>query len=291
MTSCSLPLLDEQIRRNAAFRDAWERYSPHRNRVTELLLAAAPPSPGTLAILGAGNCNDIDLLRLLTAFSRIRLIDCDLSALSMAVSRQGLSDNPAVELLGSGDLSGIAGDLANWPAGSLPSASEVTEAIATARLVTLPVPDDSLDVVASVCLLSQLLEPVARLLSLDARPGLLELLVTIRRQHLALMLQMLKPGGRGVLISDVVSSDTAAELCDAGLTDFSQLLARLIRQKNFFTGLNPAVIIHELRFLASNGESTKIEPISPWLWDAGPRCYAVFGIEFEKAALLQARSP
>ena len=63
------PALTEQQRRNAAVADAWARFAPHRARVMELLLAAAEGRTfPRLALLGAGNCNDVDLKRLLERY-------------------------------------------------------------------------------------------------------------------------------------------------------------------------------------------------------------------------------
>ena len=46
-------------RRNEEVADGWERFGPHREKVTQLLLAAATErKEATLCVLGGGNCND-----------------------------------------------------------------------------------------------------------------------------------------------------------------------------------------------------------------------------------------
>src|SRR3954471_23074082 len=51
-------LLDLHAQNNRATAASWERFASHRSQVTELLRAAGGD---TLALLGAGNCNDVDL--------------------------------------------------------------------------------------------------------------------------------------------------------------------------------------------------------------------------------------
>ncbi|MFT5326875.1 MAG: hypothetical protein ACI8P0_004758, partial [Planctomycetaceae bacterium] len=73
----------EQRRRNEESRDAWHRYARHRERVTELLLGTVSDTSlecdstrtRRLCLLGAGNCNDVDLKRLAETFDEIHLVD------------------------------------------------------------------------------------------------------------------------------------------------------------------------------------------------------------------------
>ncbi len=52
----------------------------------------------SLAILGAGPCNDIDLSRLVESYSHIELMDVDLSSLQNGLERYGLRHSPVIEL-------------------------------------------------------------------------------------------------------------------------------------------------------------------------------------------------
>ena len=97
----------------------------------------------------------------------------------------------------------------------------------------------------------------------------------MRSRHLQLLMQAVRPGGCGLLVTDIVSSATCPELLaapDAGLID---LLRLSINAGNFFTGLNPAVLESLWR------QSPELAPLTetvlhhrPWLWDFGPRVYA-----------------
>jgi hypothetical protein len=54
----------------------WDGYAEHRQRTTDLVVGIRNGTKGgSLVVLGAGNCNDLDLPRLLTEFSHIHLVE------------------------------------------------------------------------------------------------------------------------------------------------------------------------------------------------------------------------
>src|SRR5687768_7266854 len=53
----------------------WQLYAAHRARLTTLLIAAAPRVDGTLLLLGAGRCRDVDLTALARRFTTVHLVD------------------------------------------------------------------------------------------------------------------------------------------------------------------------------------------------------------------------
>jgi hypothetical protein len=221
--------------------------------VTSLLNAAAQglPQP-SLCLLGAGNCNDVDLRSLLSHFSRLHLVDADTEALHAGANHQGIYGHPSVVLEGAVDL----------------------------RVEHPAITASQFDVVASLCVLSQLMEGALEGQN-PADPAGLEAVQTLRRRHLELIVALLKPGGSGLLITDVVSSDTAPHLRDLPPEQLAGYVATCIAQRNFFTGLNPAVVLDLLQrdpWFASRVE--RLEPINPWKWDFGPRCYAVYALRF-----------
>lgn len=65
---------------NATTRTHWDRYAVHRRRVTTLLLAGGN-GQGRLCVLGAGNCNDLDL-------ADAQLDDAGLAAYAEAPERE-----------------------------------------------------------------------------------------------------------------------------------------------------------------------------------------------------------
>ena len=80
----------EQIRRNEESRSGWKKYESHRETVTQLILDSAR-NGDSLTVLGAGNCNDIDLGLLADHFEIISLVDVDRTAIATGLGRQNFS--------------------------------------------------------------------------------------------------------------------------------------------------------------------------------------------------------
>ncbi|HET6918309.1 MAG TPA: hypothetical protein VFI46_02465 [Jiangellaceae bacterium] len=70
--------------RNLETRDAWHTFAGHREHLMSLI-EGLPPG-GRLGILGAGNCDDIDLARLLDRFEQVHLVDLDSEAVIHGVA-------------------------------------------------------------------------------------------------------------------------------------------------------------------------------------------------------------
>jgi hypothetical protein len=87
--------------------------APHRKRVTREVLRLAPRQ--RICVLGAGNCNDLDLVALRTTFGELHLVDVDGEALALGLERQGLSKDagirahPGVDVAGLRELGTTAG--------------------------------------------------------------------------------------------------------------------------------------------------------------------------------------
>ena len=139
------------------------------------------------------------------------------------------------------DLTGILDSLADLGSpvddGGV-SRGPVYESIARLRRPPVQLPMRDLDVVASTCVLSQLIDAVSLALG-RGEPLLHELAMEVRNQHVRLMLSVLRPGGRGVLISDFVSSDSCAELSRVSLEELPSRARHWIECQNFFSGTNP----------------------------------------------------
>lgn len=276
----------EQIRRNALSVDCWQRYAGHRRQVTGLLcdLPLESPTPA-LCVLGAGNCNDLDLRQLAARFATMRLVDLDGDAMQEGIRRQQLDDASGVQVLGSVDLAGLIDVLDDGTADGSASEQQIR------RFLQQPGPSipgplerlaGSIDVVVSVCTLSQLVDSIVVSLGRN-HPKFLELVFAVRRQHLQLMLALLREGGRGVLVTDFVSSDTCPELVDASPERLPSLCVQLIQQHNFFTGLNPMAIVRLLsQDAALRNQATDVRLTSPWCWRYVSRTYAVAAILFGK---------
>lgn len=87
-------LLDEisAIRINP---NAYEEWGDYRKKLTDIVIAGTSRGD-TLAVYGAGSCNDIDLGRFAEHFSEITLLDINEEAMKSAVRRYGLDGFPKV---------------------------------------------------------------------------------------------------------------------------------------------------------------------------------------------------
>jgi hypothetical protein len=149
-TSSQNFLATRERERNASTREAFSAYAQHRARQMALLSRL---SGERIAILGAGNCNDIELSALAKAFREIHLFDIDGTALSAAVERQS-DDVKCVCQLHETDLTGVASFLEAWR--DNPPEIMVAQVAAWEQLSPLIAEVGEFDVVLSSCLLSQL---------------------------------------------------------------------------------------------------------------------------------------
>lgn len=113
--------LYKQIKENFILPNAFEDWREYREELTKFLIqevdqVTLPLSFSgnidleehlpTLAIIGAGECNDIDLKKLAEHFSKITLIDYNEEAMEQAIKTYNLEDSKQIELL-SVSLDGI----------------------------------------------------------------------------------------------------------------------------------------------------------------------------------------
>ena len=98
--------LYDELTRYQILPTAYEDWAGYRQAVTDYILANTSPDT-TLAIFGAGRCNDIDLYRLSTHFSSITLLDANHPAMKEAAMRYGLSSDPKL-FCKEADFSGIS---------------------------------------------------------------------------------------------------------------------------------------------------------------------------------------
>ncbi len=238
---------------------------------------------GPAAVLGAGNCNDVDLPSLASRFSEVHLVDLDGEALRGAILRQPEEVRAQLVPHGEADLSGLLERFARWDRRA-PSPEEIDEAVtAAASGVALPVGE--LGLCLSSCLLTQMiLSIVDRLGERHARS--VEMVRALRAGHLQALAGSLRPDGVGVLVSDMVSSDTVPALAAVPAGALRGRMEALVRGRNFFTGANPFLIADALRTDPRIAPLVRdVELASPWLWQIAPRrCYLVFAVLFRRRA-------
>ena len=265
-----------QSKRNTDTRQAWASFAAHRSQVTTLLKTLATSGHDSLCVLGAGNCNDLDLQELLASYASIQLVDLDGEALAAGIQRQS---EPTTRLreLGAFDVTGIEKLLSGWKPDAPVSSADVEHCLQQLEHASKPA-GGPFTVVASTCLLSQLIEGVVVTLG-DRHPRFLELMMAIRLQHLKLLMDLAAPGGVVVLVTDVVSSVTCPQLLQVAEAGLPRVVSEAINARNFFTGVNP-VVLHSLfsREPSLSSRALSAEITRPWLWDLGPRQYAVCAV-------------
>ena len=251
-------------------RHDWVPFAPHRAQVTRLLEQAAAAvgnrdAESSLCVLGAGNGNDLDLAVLCQRYDRITLVDLDDEALDHLIGSQ-ITDSLSrqIEIVGGVDLSGMLEEQSgSSPGGDL----SLEQWMERARNPAKPEPLSRYSVVASTCLLTQLIDSVAiatgknwKASNAQVSPGqpipepaLAERCLAIRDGHLRLLGELVAPGGVIVLITDFVSSNTLPELIDVEERDLGRLCSSAINGGNFFTGANPVVLAHSFKARIGRG--------------------------------------
>lgn len=221
-----------QRRLNAKTQRQWQSYHSHRTRVMGLLRAAvAQPERGRLCILGAGNCNDVDLVACTALFAQVVLVDLDEQAVERGLQQQKLTANQLRQI----------------------------EVLRCDLLRPLDPSLGGFSVVLSSCVLSQLINEALRQKCPPAS------WLAVRRSHLLSMATLTEPGGSCLLVSDFVSSDTAPALSTCSESMLAALAVNLIQQNNFFHCLNP-IAVHG-SFASDAVLSSMVRPLEgPHFW-------------------------
>jgi hypothetical protein len=275
-----------QARFNRSTRAHWQHFAPHRTRVQELILTGRELVPGGKFIaLGAGNCNDLELRRLLDAFDEVHLVDIDREALSAACERQGVNGAAGLRLHAPVDLTGIAPIVSTWKRTDTPRLPDVRHAIDASDKALTPDLTGPFDVVLSSCVLSQIVGYATDTLGGDRHPGFADLVRAIRTRHLRLMVDLLKPGGTGLLLCDLVSSDSLDVLPRVPEHELPGLIQKIAREGNFFSGLFPDALLAALQNKATVATRLRdVRLLPPWLWRLGPRrSFLVYAVRFRRA--------
>jgi hypothetical protein len=263
-------LIDEQREANESTRSLGHAYQEHRAQTTRLALESAKlDGSGTLCVLGAGNCLDLDLPRLTERFSAVHLVDIDAAALDAAIARQEPRVRDRLVPHAPVDLSGLLGKLERWGRLETTEAELLSHHRQTADALSRQL--GSHDVVVSASCITQMQLSVLRALGdqhqlFDATRHVLAV------THLHALHALTKPGGRALLITDVLSSERHAALSELP-ADASALpvLRQLMAAEQMIYIARPGLfhLLHredpELRQTSSLSA-----PLAAWLWQNGP---------------------
>lgn len=91
--------LYDQLLSLQVIEDAYEEWTGYREELTNFVIETAQ-SRESIAVFGAGRCNDIDLNRLASYFNQVFLIDKDEQAMRAGIDRQkaGTRDNIEIQI-------------------------------------------------------------------------------------------------------------------------------------------------------------------------------------------------
>jgi hypothetical protein len=275
-----------QITFNAESQGQWDAFAGHRQKVSDLLLGALDGGR-RLCVLGAGNGNDLDLPALLEATRELHLVDLDAEALARGVRRQGVGGHPALRLAGGLDVTGTLGRIATWSPRTSLSDEDIAAIAESPALRVVPALPGPFDVVASTCLLRPLIAEAFHAVG-PHHPRFTELVRAIRVGHLRLLTRLVAPGGRAVLITDVVSSATLPELGALPDSALPGLLPRLVRERNFFHGVSPTTLASSVRRdPVLQARVIGQEPVPPWRWRLHSKLYLVWAMVYRAGPITE----
>jgi hypothetical protein len=234
-----------------------------------------------VALLGAGNCNDVDLDALAQRFREIHLVDLDEEALRRAQQRQTAAVAEKLVLHAPVDLSGALAELASFGP-SAPTAERITafpEACAARVLEAIP---QTFDTVISACLLSQLMHSCAVALGTE-HPALDMIAWALATAHLRSLVRLVRPGGFGALVSDTATSQMYPLEERWGKESPVEMLGKLVEGNTVLSGTNPALTYKMLT--ADPGVAPLVEQpqlVQPWLWHMGQLTLFVYAFTFRR---------
>jgi hypothetical protein len=283
-------LIDEQQRANESTRALFASYREHREQTTRLALEAAelvaprPPgleASGSLCVLGAGNCLDVDLARLSERFAAVHLVDIDRAAVEGAVARQTTETRARLVVHAPLDISGLLDKLERWGRLQTTEAELLGHHRRTAEALAARV--GTHDVVVSACCITQMQLSVLRALGqghqlFDAARHVLAV------THLHTLFELTKRGGRALLVTDVLSSERYAPLAELP-SDSSGLgvLTDVMAAEQMIYIARPGLFhLLQREDPLLRAESALSAPLAAWPWQNGPERFLVYGMALDR---------
>lgn len=263
-------LIDEQRKANESTRSLFDSYLEHRTQTTRLALESAKPGvSSTLCVLGAGNCFDLDLEQLAARFDEIHLVDVDRSALEGAVARQNAEVQARLVIHSPLDLSGLLDKLERWARLETTESELLQHHRRTAAALAAQI--GAHDVVVSTSCITQIQLSVLQALG-DQHQLFDAVRHVVGATHLHTLHALTKPGGRALLVTDVLSSTRYPALATLPPeTNLLKLLVELMSAELMIYIARPG-LFHMLQREDPllRDDSTLSPPLRAWLWQNGP---------------------
>lgn len=270
-------IADRQRLANRRTRDYRDLYADHRRHLMARL-ASVGGGPD-IAILGAGNCTDLDPEQLARDFSTIHLFDLDGEALERGRESFPAPARSRVIPHAGFDLSGLLGHLDEWGE-RFPDPAAIHRAAAEAIHTLRRRIRHKFHVVLSDCILSQFLIPYRQhWLQPDRVWNLLAEAIT--GVHLATVGGSVAEGGHGIIAFDVVDSSVAPELRGMSPDDEKALEDVVCGLSARGSLVHPSEMVRRLSSpaLAPFIETPRLT--GPWLWNTG-ETHVVYGLSFDR---------
>lgn len=135
------------------------------------------------------------------------------------------------------------------------------------------------DVVVSLCVLTQL---IGQALSVAKDGDGITQALAVRDEHLLALAELTRRGGKAILITDFVASDSCPEITTTN--SLTRLADEILLSGNFFIGTHPEDLVrvvqesHSLSSLISG-----VEVIRPWIWSfSQARSYLTYALVLER---------
>jgi hypothetical protein len=258
----------------------WDRYASHRQAIMDAVCKSG--EEGEIAIFGAGNCADIDLMRLSRHYREIHLIDLDVEAIERARDELPGNLKRTVVLHGDVDLSGFLGELEAWGEVFPPESQLASAAVDAARSILQRI-GRSFDTTLSSCVMSQLIGPYHRSWALSPE-NWDNVEMALSAVHLATLAGATRPGGSGFLACDVLSSDVVPELKELygeGQDTLDVFISERLQEDDLPMHPDPRGLIAQMASPGLGSLFATPELTRPWLWDiGGGAVQLVYGLAF-----------
>jgi len=263
-------LIDEQRQANESTRGLFESYVEHRLQTTRLALESAKTGvSATLCVLGAGNCLDLDLAQLTERFTAVHLVDIDRAALEGALARQPPEVQARLVLHAPVDLSGLLDKLERWARLETTESELLAHHERTAAALAGQIGRH--DVVLSASCITQMQLSVLQALG-DAHQLFDAVRHLLAATHLHTLHALTKPGGRALLVTDVLSSTRYAPLATLPPdTNWLRLLSQLMAAEQMIYIARPGLFhLLQREDPRLRQETTLSAPFAAWRWQNGP---------------------
>ena len=263
--------------------ELWSAFAAHRNKILELLCNLSRGPGSRLCVWGAGRTTDLDLIELVKHFSTIDLVDLHPTLTRDALLQRGFDEHPRVKAIGGMDLSGLGSHWNQFQ--SSPSESGLQAIIESCLSVKLDL--GHYDVVASTCLLSQVLRNSRECIEASGLPPAVadeyfpKIIKAIRERHIELILDHTVSGGSAVLISDLTSAEALPGML-APNADLNRLVSTDVAQGNHFHGLNPVLISESFQQPRIAAKLAQVQVSAPWIWNSIESQYLCIAFRLER---------